>query len=245
MVEHSTGLREAEMISILDDLHNFTNDLQQYPRRDRGFITAEHTHRGASPGYVIEDGHVIELSLNPLTWQQVIQYIPSFTRLEALRISYMPILQIPEWVGTLTHLRVLILEKVDILTLPDTIGDLHELEELYISNSHLAIIPDSLTELPKLRVLDIKFSHVANLPENLGDMKSLEILRVVWCHLKNLPSSIRELTGLQELDVTHNQIVRLPDLSRMRRLYKVSFDENPVEAEWKRPLMRYEVVDDD
>lgn len=161
-------------------------------------------------GFVVKQGHIIELGLCPKNHGSVLY--PDFQ-----------LTSIPESLLNLKELRVLDLSsngvsgmpgmdtRPGLNLLPEWIGDLGKLEILHLAWNKLVSLPESFGKLCSLRRVYAYQNNIRKLPKSIGDLKKLELLLLSHNSLTSLPDSFGRLVELREVDIRNNKIEELPD----------------------------------
>jgi len=166
--------------------------------------------------------------------------------------SYASLEELPANIGSLEKLEFLGLVSERLKILPDVIGDLKNIEELELSKTALTTLPETIGQLIKLKILELPPS-LETLPKEISNLKYLETLDLSRTVVKELPETIDQLTflktlklsplleklpkgisnlkDLETLEFNNNlNIKNFPDISNLKKLYRISFklhkDEN-------------------
>ncbi|KAG7350314.1 leucine rich repeat LRR-containing protein [Nitzschia inconspicua] len=112
-----------------------------------------------------------------------LQHLPrnlgSFTSLEKLHLSRLPIDALPDSLSSLgTSLESITITDCENLTdLPNGFGQLHNLQHLEIKSTPIHQLPESFGDLKRLRHLDMDFQHLTQLPEGFKNLTNLQTLK--------------------------------------------------------------------
>jgi len=149
----------------------------------------------------IRDRHVIYLDLDfgIDSQAQQLEELPaslkSLTSLEILNLGGHKISEIPEWIENLISLKFLYLGRNNITSLPNSIGNLINLKNLNLRENPINIFPKTLNQLI-----------------------SLENIVLSNCNLEEVPIFIFFLKKLNSLDISENNIRKLPEWAKKRKI---------------------------
>ena len=135
-------------------------------------------------GYVVNDGHIVGLSLR--------------TRFQTGLFKYKdigkPLLELPDTIGNLKKLKYLDLFGNGLSSaIPSSIYTLDKLETLNLGVNLMLELDHSIGNLTKLKKLSLQYNQLEQLPESLYDLKDLEELNIAANHFLNLSDSIVNL----------------------------------------------------
>ena len=176
-------------------------------------------------GYVVEDGHVIGLSLR--TYFQLgghkteflaepLANLPQSIR-NLKELKYLDLVgniiskEILSFIFNLSKLESLFLNGNILTSLDPSIGNLTNLKHLFLSGNQIEQLPESIGNLVNLVELNLKGNLLISLPESIGNLQLLETLDLVYNRLQSLPMSFCNLKRIKHLYLERNHIQNLPE----------------------------------
>ena len=192
-------------------------------------------------GYVVEDGHIIGLSLR--TYFQLgghrTEFIGEPLPELPLSISNLKELKYLDLAGNIISKEILSLIfkliKLDslflngntLLSLDPSIGRLKNLKKLFLSGNQIEQLPESIGNLDNLVELNLKGNLLISLPESIGNLKLLERLDLMYNRLQSLPMSFYNLKRIKCLNLEGNHIHILPEsFGELSNLEYLNIEDN-------------------
>lgn len=187
----------------------FLNDLKMQGTP----LFEESSVRSGGHGFVLKDGHIVELG------------IASEEKIE-----------IPESIKNLRHLVMLSITDFGIQKMPKTLSEVTSLKYLYLNNNGwtdlLDVFPDieALANLEELEVLDLRDNQLKTIPEAIGKLQSLKRLNLNSNKINDIPESLGNLLKLVSLNLSKNKLTRIPDIfSQLQSLEELRISNNQLE----------------
>lgn len=178
-------------------------------------------------GYVIENGHIVELSLFGFRLSNLPEEIGELTQLKKLNLSHNNLNSLTASFTNLTSLQIIDLSWNQFQILPEFIGDLISLIKIDLQYNKLTSLPDSMGKLHFLETLSLTDNPLKELPESIGQLMNLEEISLENCHLNSLPSSISQLKHLKNMNLSWNRIKELPNsFENLVNLNNLSLEQN-------------------
>jgi Leucine-rich repeat (LRR) protein len=133
---------------------------------------------------------------------------------------------LPSAFSQLDSLQHLILYQNNFDSIPQLIFQLKELVELDFYYNHLTEIPEEIGELEKLQQIFMAYNKISSIPNSIFGLKHLKALYLHHNQIILIPEAIVNMDELMYLDLGYNKIFEIPDMSGMRSLKEVDFQEN-------------------
>ena len=133
---------------------------------------------------------------------------------------------LPSSFAQLDSLQHLILYRNNFDSIPYVIFQLKELVELDFYYNHLTEIPEEIGALEKLQQLFLAYNEISSIPKSIFSLKHLKALYLHHNQIILIPKAIINMDELMYLDLGYNKIFEIPDMSGMRSLKEVDFQEN-------------------
>jgi len=122
--------------------------------------------------------------------------------------------------------QTLILYSDAFTEIPTVCFRLSELKHLDFYYNSLQIIPPGIGHLEKLEHLYLSFNQISVLPSDIQNLHHLKSFHAHHNNLEEAPVWFAKLDSLEILDLGFNDIESLPDLSSLKQLKEVDFQEN-------------------
>ncbi|MFX0125011.1 MAG: leucine-rich repeat domain-containing protein [Candidatus Hodarchaeota archaeon] len=200
-------------------------------------------------GILIENRHVVKLTLNRKRYQALGASISSLTNLQRLTLYGSITKEISPEIGNLSQLTWFEVNKTQLQALPPTIGNLTQIIHLNLKENQLESLPDEIGCIQNLESLTLSKNNLCNLPTTLGNLNHLKRLYATDNLLQALPNEIGMLRNLKFLSLGNNRLTVLPpsigNLNKLERLY-ISNNEIrtlPVEIGQLRQLLQLDLQD--
>lgn len=178
-------------------------------------------------GYVIEDNHIIQLSMNEcnLMNETIPEELWELKYLKTLCISTNMISRFPEDILQLQNLVRLDLNGNQIRVITGKLKGLKHLERLNLAGNQLETVPLDIGLLPSLRSLRLNSNRLCVLP-NIDpncNWSQLETLELDGADIKELPQWLFSLKALKALSLSKLHLNHFPEeichLQTLERLY--------------------------
>jgi len=124
------------------------------------------------PNIGIQNGEIIELSLNNMGLYKIPNSIINFKSLTGLHVSENSLTEIPKWVYDFKSLQILDLSYNRLKNLPEGIQNLNLLQELWLGYNKISSLPKSINKLKNLDFIDLRKNKLSNL-----DLKRTEQMK--------------------------------------------------------------------
>lgn len=185
----------------------------------------------ALSGVVLNNGSIVELSLNTKNISVIPKAIGELQSLEQLFIAGNPLTTLPPEIGQLTNLTYLNLTGNQITVLPSEIGQLEKLENLSLYNNKLTVLPPEIGQLTALTELYLGINQLTELPVEIEQLTNLEILFAETNQFSSIPKEIGQLNNLKHLVFYNNTITSLPiEIGQLVTIETIDFQKNELTA---------------
>jgi len=146
--------------------------------------------------------------------------------LERLTIAYCSLNKLPDNFYKLQKLNTLIFYSDAFTKLPEVCYQLPSLTHLDFYYNHIRSIPKGIDQLKNLEHLYLSFNQISVLPPDIQNLSKLQSFHIHHNNIEIAPQWLSRLTSLEILDLGFNDIEKLPDLSNLKSLKEVDFQEN-------------------
>lgn len=147
--------------------------------------------------------NLIVLKMTSMPIEDVPAQVFKLKKLRELELVDLPIEKLSSAIQGLTDLKSLrVLHCADLEELPEEVGQLEKLTTLQLWNSGFRQLPSQITSLSKLQTLDISDTSIDELPDDLGNLTALQHLRIGGTDITALPKSVTKLKKLKSLSLS-------------------------------------------
>jgi Leucine-rich repeat (LRR) protein len=146
-----------------------------------------------------------------------------------LRLPKKNLETLPYQIDILTNLQDINLRNNKLQSIPIEIYKLTNLQELYLSCNQIDMVPKDISKLINLQELYLYDNKVKTIPEEIGLLTNLIKLDLSHNRLRSIPQTISRLTKLEMLVLDHNKLKSIPEMSSLKELKFVRFDESQKE----------------
>ncbi|RUA30600.1 MAG: hypothetical protein DSY76_02400 [Bacteroidetes bacterium] len=147
-------------------------------------------------------------------------------KLERLTIAYTHLHSLPDNFYKLKNLNTLILYSDAFHNIPTICYKLPKLKHLDFYFNSIRTIPNGIQQLENLEYLYLSFNQISILPPDIQNIKRLKYLYLHHNNIENTPQWLGQLDSLEILDMGFNDIDTLTDLSNLKNLAEVDFQNN-------------------
>ncbi len=168
------------------------------------------------------------LQLAHLHTDSLPDYFTRLRKLERLTIAYCRLHQLPNNFDNLSHLHTLILYSDSFTEIPTVCYRLPELRHLDFYYNRIRSIPNGIDQLKKLEHLYLSFNQISILSPDIQNLHHLKTLHAHHNNMEVAPQWLARLDSLQILDLGYNDIEIIPDLSNLKMLKEVDFQDNRI-----------------